>query len=356
MRGVWLSETSYTMRRTFVRLLGFVVGSLIAALVVRHFRNVKEEVPIYDSSRTNTVSHTSMSEHSIAIGEASLFSPETQKPESNEFLTESELKLGSNAVEDTIRRLVVLTAVSDNHFIESQGMLSSVTKCLPHNKIILYDLGLNKGHKKIMKELYKTVEVRPFPFDEYKSTPHVKNLLSYAWKPIIVNAVSQEYDIIMYGDASMRMKSCDIKEPISQLLNFPFFGCYHIGWKAIEFVHDGMIDYLHYPKTRKDIAFLNTIAATGFLLWANAPLQKKFLEPWLDCALHEECIAPRGAQVGPCNFQMAGNHDGTYIGCHRFDQAALDLILDREFRTDSRRIRRSYNNLRGSIWDIQYHD
>ena len=44
-------------------------------------------------------------------------------------------------VVDMYNRLVTVAAVSDNHFVEAQGMLASVQQCLPHNKVILYDLG-----------------------------------------------------------------------------------------------------------------------------------------------------------------------------------------------------------------------
>ena len=113
-----------------------------------------------------------------------------------------------------------------------------------------------------------------------------------------------------------------------------------------------MIEYLQYPKSRKDLSNLNSITATGFLIRAN-DVKEKLVEPWLDCALHEECIAPVGAKLGPCNFTMAGNHNGDYIGCHRYDQAALDLILAQEFGTDSQRISNSPNTLRGSIWQVE---
>ena len=86
-------------------------------------------------------------------------------------------------------------------------MFKTVIGCLPKNKLILYNLGLNEGHKKALSA-YENVEIRPFPFKNYSHLPHVKNLHTYAWKPIIVMIVSMEYDIIMYGDSSVRLLSC----------------------------------------------------------------------------------------------------------------------------------------------------
>ena len=253
-----------------------------------------------------------------------------------------------NTVEGFMRRLVTVTAVSDNHFDESQTMLSSVERCLPHNKVILYDLGLKNENKRRIKELYKNVQIQPFPFSDYKNHSHVKDLLTYAWKPIIIKKVSLEYDIIMYGDASMRMKeSCNIKLALSRLLHFPFFAAVRYRYKAIEFTHDGMIEYLHFPNSRKDLADMYSIEATGFLMWANTIMKELLIEPWLDCALHRECIAPLGATLRPCIFTK--NHDGHYIGCHRYDQSALDIILARGFGPYSAQIAQN-DKVRKSIW------
>ena len=142
------------------------------------------------------------------------------------------------------RRLVCVTAISDSHFEESKAMFASVQHCLPHKKIIVYDLGLNSTHRDHVSN-YTNVELRPFPFNDY--LPYVRNLNLYAWKPIIVKLVSQEYDVIMYGDSSLRMISCNINPALAHLLKFPFLDLRPMFHHIIEFTHDGMIDYLHYP-------------------------------------------------------------------------------------------------------------
>jgi hypothetical protein len=253
-----------------------------------------------------------------------------------------------DSVEDMYQRLVHVTAISDNHFEEAQGMFSTVQCCLPQNKIIVYDLGLNKNHRSQLM-LHENVELRSFPFSSYSHLPHVKNLRTYAWKPIIIKEVSLEYDTIMYGDASLRMVSCDIRKALTQLLYFPFFAAVPISHRAIEYTHGGMVEYLQFPKSRKDVAEVKTLAATAFLLLANSTIKEKLIDPWLDCALHEECIAPRGSALGPC--QSTELHDGRYIGCHRYDQSALNLILVREFGQDYLKAR--HQRLANSLWEVR---
>ena len=51
--------------------------------------------------------------------------------------------------------------------------------------------------------------------------------------------------------------------------------------------------------------------------------------PWVDCAEHVECISPKGAKRGPCNWKL--KPDYLYVGCHRYDQSALNVLLMREF-------------------------
>ena len=247
------------------------------------------------------------------------------------------------------RRLVTVTGISDNHFEESKGMLASVIRCLPHNKLILYDIGLSDENRKELKEMFNSIEMRQFPFENYSHLPHVKDPHSYAWKPIIIKEVSLEHDVIMYGDASMRLKSCNLEKPLEHLLDFPFFTTIPLPFRAIEFVHDSMIKYLKYPKRRKDIAHMKSIATGSLLIWAIPIFKEKLIEPWVDCALHQECIAPKGTIRWPCNFTDV--HDGHFVGCHRYDQAAFDLILAREFGESI--VKRTRNGaVSGAVWGI----
>ena len=84
-------------------------------------------------------------------------------------------------------------------------------------------------------------------------------------------------------------------------------------------------------------------------MWANTVMKEKLIEPWLDCALHKECIAPKGAKRSPCHTTQ--NHDGHYVDCHRFDQSALNLILAREFGLDGV-LKGSNRKITRPVWDI----
>ena len=228
-------------------------------------------------------------------------------------------------------RLVVVTALSSNHFNESKDMIASVQKYLPQTKIILYDLGLTEDEKLSVSE-YCNVEVRPMDWDRYPS--YVTYLYNFAWKPLIVEEVSHESDVILYGDASLRVVSSDINAALQALLDFPFLGAApYTGWTSISLTHDGTIDYLGYPPSRKNMSQWGQLQAGCWLMLLNSVMRERFLKNWVDCALHKECIAPKGAVVyfSQCRQDDLKYKDGRYIGCHRFDQAALNIILAREF-------------------------
>ena len=116
------------------------------------------------------------------------------------------------AVADLYRSLVYVTAFSSNHFAEAKDMISSVQKCLPETKIIVYDIGLNSSQRAEVVA-YCNVELRTFKFDKYK--PYVRDCKKYAWKPIIIKEVPLEYDVIMYGDASLRFNVVCYKHDFS---------------------------------------------------------------------------------------------------------------------------------------------
>lgn len=61
-------------------------------------------------------------------------------------------------------------------------------------------------------------------------------------------------------------------------------------------------------------------------------MRDKVLNNWVDCALHEQCMAPRGSTVH-CKLVSIADYvaEGRYIGCHRYDQSALNLIIYREY-------------------------
>ena len=79
----------------------------------------------------------------------------------------------------------------------------------------------------------------------------------------------------------------------------------------------------------------------GLLMYRNCSfLHKQILYALVDCALHEEYIAPSGALPNAygCDMnkhrqqksQIKSIEQVEYIGCHHFHQSALTSVLERE--------------------------
>ena len=253
-------------------------------------------------------------------------------------------------------RLVVVTALSSNHFDEAQDMVASMQTFLPQTKIIVYDLGLTTKEKSEFSKLCN-VEVRQFAFERYPT--HVSSLRKFAWKPLIVEAVASQHEVILYGDASLRMIGPDIHSAFGRLAAFPFLSGSPHRRIIISMTHDGTIEYLNYPPSREEMSTVHGVEANSFLLWVNNVTRSKLLNPWVDCALSgEDCISPPDTIPDGCSNFWYYVHwwswDGRYINCHRFDQSALNIILEREFGPGvwSQAINTSVSS---SLWRITRH-
>ena len=191
-------------------------------------------------------------------------------------------------------RLAVVTAISSNHFQEVQDMIRSMQVNVPKTKIYVYDLGLTEYQRKNLSD-YCYVEVRIFPFKKYP--PHFATLsTSEAWKPIIINDLAKEYDVILYGDASLRIHKPVKNNVIPYLMDFPYVAGPPASHSVIAVTPPEMYNYLGLNLTRKQAlkAMPNEFASTMMCVWVNHLMREKFLNYWVDCALHQQCMSPKG--------------------------------------------------------------
>lgn len=226
-------------------------------------------------------------------------------------------------------KIAVVGAFSSNHFNEAQDMIASVQYFYPNIKIIVYDLGLEKGQAENLTASCN-VHVEAFPFEKYPE--FVKRLGYYSWKPLILGELSQGYEVIVYGDASVRMMKPAIDIMIPLMLRFPLVPGILWSLPIVSLTHDGMLHYLKITLPRKELSKFGHMQAGVWAIWANESAKAKLIGPWTDCAVHKDCIAPNGSSNAPCNMELQKKKgNGIYIGCHRYDQSALSMILIREF-------------------------
>ena len=196
---------------------------------------------------------------------------------------------------------------------------------MPNTKIIVYDLGLTDSQVSTL-QTYCNVEIRKFNFQKYPE--YFKNLKNYAWKTVIAKEMSEEFELFFYCDSSVRFKN-PISHLLPLLLRFPLVPGSMIPDLIVGRTHDGMLKYLHMNMTRSELARVKpSIQAGVYMMWVTPLIKEKLLVPWIDCGMHKDCISPEGATLRGCHRR---NQNGSYIGCHRYDQSAMNMILIREF-------------------------
>ena len=232
-------------------------------------------------------------------------------------------------------KLVIVTALSSNHFVESQDFFASVYSNFPTLKIIVYDIGLATNEVKRLKSYCNVMEIRDYKFDQYPN--YTRQLDRHAWKPFIFQEMSDEFEFFLYCDASCRIhKTFSSYFPV--LVKYPIL--LHVPRSTIPIVrttHESTINYL-VPDLQRSylLKLLNGyFESNAVLVWSTNYFKKKIMSPLLDCAMHQECISPKGSKMRPCNFR--GTAPDGYAGCHR-EQSAFNLLIMKELGPSIRKL------------------
>ena len=96
----------------------------------------------------------------------------------------------------------------------------------------------------------------------------------------------------------------------------------------VQLTHAETLEYLNV--TREAMQNVKGIEG-GLVLFKTNEVAMRVIDLWYDCAMHEDCIAPKKALHVPCNFKLVKRGATEYIGCHRFDQSVLNVVIVREY-------------------------
>ncbi|XP_071853207.1 uncharacterized protein [Apostichopus japonicus] len=242
-----------------------------------------------------------------------------------------DLDVSVPSIDELYDRLVLITAFSDNHYKEAMGYIGTAQKYMPGKRIVVYDLGLPTKKQHEVKRLCN-VELRMFNFNDYPQ--HVSDLHTYAWKAIIINLALNEFGAVYYGDAAIRFKeSLKVLLPgierhygyMTCILNFnptdPNF-IHHYQLTVPKMFIKLSVDRDEY---RDCINCAPHIQPGTQLIINSTTIQTKLMQPWLQCAMEKECIAPTGSSRAN----------------HRQDASAITLLV--------------YKNLFGE-WTVEDND
>ena len=205
--------------------------------------------------------------------------------------------------------ILFVSAAEKNYFSQ---LISLIESFLSHSKcrLIIYDIGLEKNQvEKLIKE-YPDIELRIFDFKKYPefiSQYFDGKLGNYAWKPIIVNEVLNEFKSkIVWLDAGnlITSKIIFLKISLTALgLVVPVSSNRIVDW-----THTRTIEYIGLNSK-----FLNSNNyASGLIGFDyNFSIAKQISSKWSEFSQIQDCISPIGSSREN----------------HRQDQAVLTLLL-----------------------------
>ena len=232
-----------------------------------------------------------------------------------------------NCTDYMMCKLRLVTALSGKNFNNSWDFFGSSYTFLPDTRIIVYDLGLSEDQVAAIKSQRNVQEVRKFEFDRYPE--HVKDINTFSWRPLTINEVGQEHELIFYCDINFQIQDTPI-DILPNIFNFPLLPVYRLKQNLsslIDASDPGMLNYLQLnARINKDLPSIQSLSAQ-MIIWMTDQLQKEILSHWVDCAMHVECISPT-TEKGRRALEKRCTDS-----CHGYDESALNLILLREFKT-----------------------
>ena len=202
--------------------------------------------------------------------------------------------------------MVVVTAADQRYFAALVNLVGSIHFWSGDTKIVVYDLGFSE---KMLREIEKWQDVQLVSgFLERELPPHCREILSYAWKPLILQDVIQQEAEVLWVDAGS-----DIRAPLSAIDELLIQdGHFFVQGQDIDMTtksHTGTYTYLGLSKQ----AFIGrehfSANLQGYVRDGKA--HEKVLQPMCELSAIEACIAPPGSNLSN----------------HRYDQSLLSILL-----------------------------
>ena len=221
------------------------------------------------------------------------------------------------------KKYIFVTAASSNHYNESQALVYSLRKFI-FNKLhpdsysfYYFDLGLKPvERRRVVKNC--NCKVKSMAFELFPA--HVRKLMCYAWKPIIISALLPKAEVLVYMDVSIRFRDMDLDLFFSTARQ----------WGA-QFLHGG--DSIPNHTVESMFTFYGDLPCMywafpelqpGFSVFHNEPFMIRVaLDPWLGCALNVSCMCP----VDPHATRICPHTERRVGQCHRFDLSSLTIQM-----------------------------
>ena len=229
-------------------------------------------------------------------------------------------------------KMAIVTGISSDHYSEVQDGIASAQIFHPNTPIIVLDLGLEDKEVRQLNSL-RHVKLVSFPFEKYPS--HVKTVTNYAWKALGIYNALQEYEIVFWMDASVRIRAPLTDKLLHDLQVFPFRA------EKLNYFYDAAYTYdstyKRFGVTRREMSRKSQVQG-GFHLSRNCSFLHRYLyDEYVQCSLDKDCIHPPNSTVICPKLGLFPPEGGPYpeeipnLGCFRYDQSILTVLVYKNF-------------------------
>ena len=236
--------------------------------------------------------------------------------------------------------VVPVTAASSNHFKELMPNVNYFATRFTGTKLFCYDIGLRQSEVDQIKKL-PHVKYRKFDFDKYP--PHIKNLLNYAWKILIIEELLAEFDAVMWFDTSVKVYG-DLTHVLERMVHFKSGILFYREIERrthsiVAAVDPGMREFFPLTPQGKVGLVKDMLPGNTILVFNTADVQEHVMKWASICALVKDCIEPPGSTIRcpiPKIWTMPRDQ---FAGCHRYDQALFSLVVTNLYNNTRERYR-----------------
>ncbi|KAK7093453.1 uncharacterized protein [Littorina saxatilis] len=219
----------------------------------------------------------------------------------------------------------LVTGAASWQYYQLQGFIRHVHNDLkpqhPDLKLIVYDLGLSRREREILEQ-YCDCDVRTVDYGVYPD--HVADTTNFAWRPIVLQILLEEFGSVAYADVTTRFKT-------SNSLNLLHFrdGRNFLMWDMPVFTsvvaYTNKLTFQYLNETRCVFKESSMIDSQLLVLYRTSWVWQRVMKPLLKCALNLDCIAPRWSHFDGClHFRRPKT-----TGCHRYDLSVFSIVLNR---------------------------
>lgn len=226
----------------------------------------------------------------------------------------------------------IVTAVKSADFYHVQSLIKQwkeeIKPAFKNAIFIIYDIGLYAKELELIKA-HCNCDVRTFRTSAFPA--HVSDFSNFAYRPIIIQTIIEEYGSILWMNPNMVFTGASDLNQLKYRGDKDFFL-----WQPTEFhgtiayTSPKMFEYL--KESRCCYADSGLVDSGTMVFYRTNTSWMAIMKPWLKCALNNGCIAPPKARYSGC-FEIRAPKT---TGCHRYDQSAISIIMDRAYMLSSK--------------------